>query len=67
MFRTRQKGESLEIIVAIIVCAVIFAPFWYLKNKYESDTYNKLCNVDTTFMDAVFAELRVDGNCRGGY
>ena len=47
--------------ILLIFAVIMFAIF---SIGQEQSAYNRLCGGDATWMDAAFAELRVDGSCQ---
>jgi hypothetical protein len=59
--------ENLINILSIFIFFIVIATGINVFNAHqESSTFNKLCRGKTTIIDALFAELRVDGSCKGG-
>lgn len=53
--------DAFWIVLFIFLCMmpfIIFGQFYF-----ESELFNKHCNGSTTWFDAVYLELRVDGSC----
>lgn len=51
--------------LSFIAMLFVLVSIYVFKSDNEAKTYNRMCNpeVKATLTDALFAELRVDGNC----
>ena len=56
--RNSEFGKGCVVVLAF---AVVYAFFAYVQAKNESDTFNRLTGATTTWHDALWAELRVQG------
>lgn len=57
----RGDAEITALVVLALACLIAAGVFVLVQAKMESQTYNKLTGAHTTWQDALWVELRVQG------
>ena len=61
---TIQKENVWAPAVAIVSCLVIFLVVWIVHSHFEAKSYNRICGTDVTTGEAMWVQMRVQGDCR---